>query len=222
MGNHDHHDVHTHKLGNHHAANSGHHDHHGAAHSHHQVTDIDNRKYGMWVLIGSECFLFGTMIANFIINRNNTGTAPKPTDVFNIELTTWSTFILLLSSVAMVLSLDACKRKELKKFQLWTFVVVVCGLFFLGCQVYEFDHFINAGFGLTSSLAASSFFLLTGCHGAHVAVGVLIMGSVLVTSLVKKETWFNYNVVETLGLYWHFVDVVWILIFTIVYLFVYL
>ena len=119
MGNHDHHDVHTHKLGNHHAANSGHHDHHGAAHSHHQVTDIDNRKYGMWVLIGSECFLFGTMIANFIINRNNTGTAPKPTDVFNIELTTWSTFILLLSSVAMVLSLDACKRKELKKFQLW-------------------------------------------------------------------------------------------------------
>ena len=202
-----------------------HHGHHAAVHAHpahHQVTDIDNRKYGMWVLIGSECFLFGTMITNFVINRNNTPTGPKPTDVFNIELTTWSTFILLMSSVFMVLALDACKNKQLQKFQFWTASVVVCGLAFLGCQVYEFTHFVHEGFGLTANLAASSFFLLTGCHGAHVAVGVLIMASILVTSLIKKETWFNHAVVETLGLYWHFVDVVWILIFTIVYLFVYL
>jgi heme/copper-type cytochrome/quinol oxidase subunit 3 len=186
------------------------------------VTDIDNRKYGMWVLIASECFLFGTMITSFVINRNNTPTGPKPTDVFNIELTTWSTFILLMSSVFMVLALDACKNKQLQKFQFWTASVVVCGLAFLGCQVYEFNHFVHEGFGLTANLAASSFFLLTGCHGAHVAVGVLIMASILVTSLIKKETWFNHAVVETLGLYWHFVDVVWILIFTVVYLFVYL
>lgn len=212
MGYHDHHHDHNHSAAGHHAV----------AHGHHQVTEVDNRKFGMWVLIGSECFLFGTMIANFLINRNNVGTGLKPTDVFDIDLTTWSTFDLLMSSVAMVLALDACKHKQLRKFQFWTAMVVLGGAIFLGFQAYEFTHFVHEGFGLTASPAASSFFLLTGCHGAHVAVGVLIMASILITSLVRGEKWFNYNVVETLGLYWHFVDVVWILIFTVVYLFVYL
>ena len=196
-----------------------------AAHSHHQVTDIDNRKFGMWILIASECFLFGTMISNYLLNRDVIADGPGPKEIYNIDLTTASTFVLLMSSVAMVLALDGCVKKQLKKFQMWTGVVIIFGLIFLGCQAYEFWHFMNfapdRGLGFSTSVFGSSFYMLTGCHGAHVVVGVLWMSSILITSLVKGDKWFNPDVVEVAGLYWHFVDVIWILIFTIVYLFTY-
>jgi len=193
------------------------------AHGHHQVTDVDNRKMGMWVLIASECFLFGTLITNFLLNKSNIlpGT-PGGIEVFDIEITTWSTFDLLMSSVAMVFALHYCRKKDLKNFQRSLFLVFLGGLIFLGFQYYEFSHFLNNGFGFTINMFASSFYLLTGCHGLHVAVGTLWFFTIWVTSLVKKEKWFNSDVIETAGLYWHFVDVVWIVIFTVVYLFIYL
>lgn len=193
------------------------------AHSHYQVTDIDNRKMGMWVLIASECFLFGTLITNFLLNRNNVLPETKTAhEVFNIYLTTFSTFVLLMSSVAMVIALDACRKKQLKTFQLWTGMVFVGGLVFLGCQVYEFMHFYNEGYKFATNVQASAFYLLTGCHGLHVIVGTLWFATIFFTSVVKKEKWFNPDVIETAGLYWHFVDVIWIIIFPVVYLFIYL
>lgn len=193
------------------------------AHAHYQVTDVDNRKMGMWVLIASECFLFGTLITSFLLNKNNIPAGAVPADkVFNIYLTTFSTFVLLMSSVAMVLALDACRKKHLKNFQLWTGMVVVGGAIFLGCQVYEFMHFYNEGFKFSTSVQASSFYLLTGCHGLHVIVGTLWFATIFATSIAKKEEWFNPVVIETAGLYWHFVDVIWIIIFPVVYLFIYL
>lgn len=186
-------------------------------------TGIDNRKFGMWVLIASECFLFGTLITNFLLHKSSVleGT-PGGTDVFDIEITTWSTFVLLMSSVAMVLALDACKRHKLRPFQFWTFMVVLGGLIFTGFQAYEFNHFLNHDFGFTTNLFASSFYLLTGCHGLHVIVGTLWLATIGITSLIKGDQWFNDVVVEVAGLYWHFVDVIWIIIFTVVYLFIYL
>ena len=192
------------------------------AHGHHQMTDVDNRKFGMWILIGSECFLFGTMIANYVINKGVHPKGPKPTEIYNIDLTTISTFILLMSSVAMVLALDACNKKELSKFRTWLGVVVGFGLLFLGCQAYEFMHFYNEGLGFSTSVFGSSFYMLTGCHGLHVAVGVMWMATLLILSFIRGNSWFNSTVVEIAGLYWHFVDVIWIIIFTVVYLFVYL
>jgi heme/copper-type cytochrome/quinol oxidase subunit 3 len=127
-----------------------------------------------------------------------------------------------MSSVAMVLMLHYCRERDLKRFRLWNLVVIVFGLFFLGCQVYEFNHFMNMGLGLTTNIFGSSFYLLTGCHGLHVAVGVLWMSSIYLTSLKRGESWFDGDVIEVAGLYWHFVDVIWIIIFTVVYLFVYL
>ncbi|MCY4443909.1 MAG: heme-copper oxidase subunit III [Proteobacteria bacterium] len=191
--------------------------------AHSTQTGIDNRKFGMWVLIASECFLFGTLITNFLIHKASIlpGT-PGGQQVFDIEITTWSTFDLLMSSVAMVLALDACRRRDLFQFRLWTAVVVLGGLVFLGFQYYEFSHFLHNDFGFTTSLFASSFYLLTGCHGLHVLVGTLWLGTIFVTSLVRGDRWFNADVVETAGLYWHFVDVVWIVIFTVVYLYIYL
>ncbi len=194
-----------------------------AAHSHHSATGIENRKFAMWVLIASECFLFGTLIVNYMINKSRGLVGPKPQEIFDIDITTLSTFDLLMSSVAMVLALHYCKEKSLRKFQFWTGMVVVGGLIFLGFQYYEFSTFVNHdGLGLSTNIFGSSFFLLTGCHGAHVTVGVLWMATILVTSLIKGDKWFNSDVVEVAGLYWHFVDVVWILIFTLVYLFVYI
>jgi cytochrome c oxidase subunit 3 len=192
-------------------------------HAHEMQTNLgtDNRKVAMWTLIGSECFLFGSLIANYMINRNRGLAGPKPTEIFDIDLTTISTFILLMSSVAMVLALHACKLKELRKMQFWLGIVILGGAIFLGFQAYEFTHFVNLGLGLSTNVFGSSFFLLTGCHGAHVAVGVLWMSSLLFTSLRRGDKWFDSEIIEVGGLYWHFVDVVWILIFTIVYLFVY-
>ena len=188
---------------------------------HQTVTGVDNRKFAMWVLIASECFLFGTLIANYLVNRNRGLAGPTATEIYDIDITTLSTFDLLMSSVAMVLALHACQRKELQKFRLWTGVVVLGGVIFLGFQYYEFSHFLNSGLGLTTNIFGSSFYLLTGCHGTHVFFGVLWLSSILITSYVKGDGWFPSMPLEVAGLYWHFVDVVWILIFTVVYLFVY-
>ena len=208
--------------------------------AHHTVTGVDNRRFGIWVLIASECFLFGTLIANYLISKaqflaNKTEglklPGPAPEVVYDLDITTLSTFDLLMSSVAMVLALHYCKVKDLAKFRLWTGVVVLGGVIFLGFQYYEFTHFAHEIVGgenarealkLSTNIFGSSFFLLTGCHGLHVAAGVLIMSSILILSFIRGAEWFDSDVVEVAGLYWHFVDVVWIVIFTVVYLFVYL
>ena len=103
---------------------------------HATVTGIDNRKFGMWVLIGSECFLFGALILNYLVNRDRGLVGPKATDIFNIDITTLSTFDLLMSSVAMVLALHACQMRESGKFRFWTAMVAVGGLIFLGFQYF--------------------------------------------------------------------------------------
>ena len=190
--------------------------------SNNHVRIVDNRKFGMWVMIASECFLFGSLIANYLVNRNRGLAGPKASDIYEIDITTLSTFDLLMSSVAMVLALHACQHRDLAGFQRWLGVVILGGVIFLGFQVYEFAHFVKEGLGLTTSIFGSSFYLLTGCHGCHVAVGVLWLSSILITSLKRGDGWFPSMDVEVAGLYWHFVDVVWIVIFTVVYLFVFI
>lgn len=192
---------------------------HGA---HETTTGVDHRKFAMWTLLASECFLFGTLIINYLINRDRGLEGPSAAQIFDIDLTTLSTFDLLMSSVAMVLALHYCRTRELRKMQAWLGVVLIGGLIFLGFQYYEFSHFVNSGLSIGTNIFGSAFYLLTGCHGLHVAVGCLWIGSLLLHSLRKGEKWFDSNIVEVAGLYWHFVDVVWIVIFTVVYLFVYI
>ena len=186
------------------------------------VSGVDNRKFAMWSLIASECFLFGTLITNYFLNRSRGLEGPGGQDIFDINLTTLSTFDLLMSSVAMVLALHYCRTKELRKMQAWLGVVILGGVIFLGFQYYEYNHFIDAGLSLDTSVFGSAFYMLTGCHGLHVAAGVIWLSSILIYSLRKGEEWFNSDIIEVAGLYWHFVDVVWIIIFTVVYLFVFL
>ena len=189
-------------------------------------TGIDSRKLGMWVVIGSECMLFGTLIINYILSaskviREAQPGLIKPLEILNILVTSTSTFILLMSSLAMVLALAALQDNDLPKFRRWCFSTAFLGLIFLGFQIYEFAEFYLKGFGLIHSIYSSSFFILTGTHGAHVLVGVLLLSFFGIWSYFGKINSKKHSIVlETIGLYWHFVDVIWIIIFTVVYLFI--
>lgn len=181
-------------------------------------TKLPDSKLLMWIFLASDCMFFGTLIVSYLVYRGRSLTGPLPRDILNIPLTTVSTFVLLMSSFLMVLALDAIRHNDIPKFRLWTFGVCFFGSIFLGFQVYEFSHFVREGLTLHRNLFGSTFFTLTGTHGIHVTIGVLWLMSLLVTSYVRPMTSKDALYVEVSGLYWHFVDIVWIVIFTVVYL----
>jgi heme/copper-type cytochrome/quinol oxidase subunit 3 len=191
------------------------------AEHHHTSLGIDNRKLGMWLLIASECLLFGSLIVTYLIYRNQSVVGPHPADVLDIPVTTVSTFVLLMSSFSIVMALSGIERGDHKSFRRWILTTAIGGLIFLGFQTYEFTQFVHEGLGLTTNVFGGSFFMLTGTHGTHVAVGVLWLLSLFFSSLRGKLTEDGPLKVDTMALYWHFVDVIWIVIFTVVYLFVY-
>jgi heme/copper-type cytochrome/quinol oxidase subunit 3 len=193
--------------------------HRNPAHEH-QIgnLDVDHRKLSMWVFLGSECFFFGTLLATYLAYRGRSLGRPTPEDVFDIGVTTASSFDLLMSSLLMVLALNAVQRGDRKQARLWLFGTAFFGLIFLGFQVYEFSTFVHEGLTLQTNLFGSTFFVLTGFHGAHVALGVLMLLALWVLSLMDRLDARDAVKVELVGLYWHFVDVVWIVIFTVVYL----
>ncbi|MEE9208144.1 MAG: cytochrome c oxidase subunit 3 [Gemmatimonadota bacterium] len=186
----------------------------------HTTTGLPNRKILMWAFIGSECMLFGSLIITYLVYRGRSLTGPYPEELLNIPFITVTTFVLLMSSLAMVLALSAVQRGDMKWTKLWLLSTALLGLVFLGGQVYEFSHFYHEGLGLSTNLFGGSFFLLTGFHGAHVSVGVLWLLSLLGMAMRGRLTPESTEIVEVTGLYWHFVDVVWIVLFTIIYLLV--
>jgi heme/copper-type cytochrome/quinol oxidase subunit 3 len=179
---------------------------------------LDNRKLGFWVFIGSECLLFGSLISTYLVYQGRSLSGPTPSEILNIPLTSVSTFVLLMSSLAMVLALAAVTRGDHVWARVWIATTAGLGLVFLGFQAYEFNAFVHEGLTLQTNLFGSTFFVLTGTHGAHVAVGVLWLLTLLVRSFQGKLGPDKAMIVEVTGLYWHFVDVVWIVIFTVVYL----
>jgi heme/copper-type cytochrome/quinol oxidase subunit 3 len=193
------------------AAEHGHDD-HGPA------TGISNTKLAMWVFLGSECLLFGGLISTYLLYKTKGNGLTMPTDVFDIPFTSISSFVLLMSSLTMVLALSAVGRGEPERGRVWLLTTAMLGGIFIGGQVYEFTAFYREGVGYTSNPASSAFFTLTGFHGVHVSVGIVMLMSLFVASLKGKITEENAETVEIVGLYWHFVDIVWIFIFTVVYL----
>jgi len=189
-----------------------------AAVAHHTSTGLDSRKIAFWAFIGSECLLFGSLIATYLVYEGRSVSGPTTHEILNIPLTSLSTFDLLMSSLAMVLALAAVQRGDRVWARVWLGTTALLGAIFLGFQVYEFQHFVHEGLGFTTNLFGSTFFTLTGFHGAHVFVGVLWLLTLLVRSFQNKLGPEKAMNVEIAGLYWHFVDVVWIVIFTVVYL----
>ena len=189
-----------------------------AAAAHHTSTGLDSRKIAFWTFIGSECLLFGSLIATYLVYEGRSVSGPNTHEILNIPLTSISTFDLLMSSLAMVLALAAVQRGDRVWARVWLGMTALLGAIFLGFQVYEFQHFVHEGLGFTTNLFGSTFFTLTGFHGAHVFVGVLWLLTLLIRSFQGKLGPEKALNVEIAGLYWHFVDVVWIVIFTVVYL----
>ena len=199
-------------------------DHAATAHAddHHWTsTGLDTRKLGFWTFIGSECLFFGSLIATYMVYHGESVVGPYPhgaEGVLDIPLTSLSTFVLLMSSLAMVLALHAVQVGNRKGAVGWLFGTALLGATFLGFQAYEFTHFWHAGLTLDRNLFGSTFFILTGFHGAHVTVGVMWLLSLMADGMRGKLPPERAVTVEIAGLYWHFVDVVWIVIFTLIYL----
>ena len=220
------------------AAHSAHDDTHGHPPT---STGLDNKKIAVWAFIGSECMLFASLISTYLIYKGRSVVGPYPHEtclppacstplkaILNIPVTSASTFVLLMSSLAMVLALAAVENKDQPKdtfgerilgsSKLWLWMTAILGSTFLGFQAYEFTSVVHEGLTIKTNLFGSSFFTLTGFHGAHVTAGVLWLLTLLAIDYRRGLGPNDAINVDIAALYWHFVDVVWIAIFTLVYL----
>ncbi len=180
---------------------------------------IDSRKLVIWLFLASEIMFFTGLIGSYIVLRfANLDVWPVPSTVLNIPLTGINTFILICSSATLVLGLASAQRGYKEGLQVGLFLTVLLGSIFLGIQMHEYHELIHDGFTISSSIFGSCFFTLTGFHGAHVFAGVIWLIVVMIKSLKGQYTPEEYAGVELVGLYWHFVDLVWIILFTILYL----
>src|SRR3989337_1520351 len=191
------------------------------AHPEHESTGVDNRKLGMWLFLSSEFLFFGALISNYLLYSNRAGfEGTYPSEIYDIPFTSVSSFVLLMSSLTMVLSHNALTRGDINGTRTWLFATAALGSVFLGGQVFEFTDFVvNDGMTLSTDPAASAFYVLTGFHGTHVAIGVIMLLSLWGIARrpggLSEKHGMN---LELVGLYWHFVDIIWIVIFTVVYL----
>ncbi|MFM7308377.1 MAG: heme-copper oxidase subunit III [Actinomycetota bacterium] len=188
---------------------------HGA---HATSTGLSNVKLGMWLFLGSDCLLFGGLISTYMLYRGRVSNGPTPEQVYDIPFTSVSSFVLLMSSLTMVLAVSAAHKRDDRGTNLWLTITALLGATFVGGQVYEFTAFYNEGLGFTTSLFGSSFFTLTGFHDAHVTVGIIMLLALVAINRRSRVPGSKSETVEMIGLYWHFVDIVWIIIFTLVYL----
>jgi heme/copper-type cytochrome/quinol oxidase subunit 3 len=186
--------------------------------AHRTATGLDNRKLAMWAFLGSECLFFGALISTYLLYRGRVGQGPKPAEIYDIPYTSVSSFVLLMSSLTMVLALSAIQREDHRGVRTWLLATALLGVTFIGGQVFEFTTFVREGLTLKSSPFGSSFFVLTGFHGAHVTIGILMLLALVGMSLAGRLPRQESLRLELTGLYWHFVDIVWIVIFTVVYL----
>jgi cytochrome c oxidase subunit 3/cytochrome o ubiquinol oxidase subunit 3 len=189
---------------------------HGGEHQ--TTTGLPSTKLAMWLFLSSECLLFGALITTYVLYRGRSDVGPYPADIFDIAYTSVSSFILLSSSVTMVLALSAAQQRDMGRMRLWLLATAMLGLAFVGGQVYEFTSFYREGLAISTNLFGTTFFVLTGFHGVHVTVGILMLLSLTGMSFADRLPQDPAFPVEMVGLYWHFVDIVWIIIFTVVYL----
>lgn len=186
--------------------------------AHATSTGISHNKMMMWAFLASDCMFFGSLIMTFMVYRGKAAGGPRPQDIWDIPYTSVSAAVLLLSSLAIVLALTYLQRGNERAFRIWLVATAALGLLFLGGQFYEFTTFYHEGLSLHSSLFGTTFFVLTGFHGTHVGIGVIWLLSLAWLSKRGKIPPSRAEMPEIVALYWHFVDIVWIIIFAVVYL----
>jgi len=180
-------------------------------------------KLGMWIFLAGDAVGFGTLLAAYGGMRATSGDWPNPYEVLGINLTAAMTFLLICSSVTMVKALEWLGRGDRARAKMFLFFTALGGAIFVSCQAYEWTHLIHRGLHINgnpwgAALFGTSFFIVTGFHGLHVTAGVIyLLANIWVVSR-RPDPAASYNMVEITGLYWHFVDLVWIMVFTFMYL----
>lgn len=178
-----------------------------------------NKFVGFWLFLGGETVLFATLFGAFLGLRHATAGGPTSAELFHWELVAIMTVLLLTSSLTSVFAVMAMKRNQLGKMILWFIVTIILGLGFLGMEIYEFyEYAVHGGLGFGTSAFASAFYTLVGFHGAHVLFGILWISVLVIQAFKKGITVVTAPKYYLAALYWHFIDVVWVFIFTVVYL----
>jgi heme/copper-type cytochrome/quinol oxidase subunit 3 len=184
-------------------------------------TGVSNAKLAIWLFLSSEALFFGAFISTYFLYRGRDTAylgGPKPDQFFNIPFTSVTSFILLMSSLTMVLALAAIQRGDHRRLRIWLLATAIFGLTFISGQVFEFTEFYRKGLHLGTNMFGTTFYVLTGLHGAHVTVGIIWLLILWGRSMQQRLPTEKFQAVEIAGLYWHFVDIVWIFIFTAIYL----
>ncbi|CAM3412088.1 MULTISPECIES: cytochrome c oxidase subunit 3 [Brevibacillus] len=177
-----------------------------------------NKILGFWLFLGGETVLFGSLFATFIALRDQANGGPTSQQLFDMPLVAAATLLLLTSSMASVMAVLALHKKNLKQLQTWMTITVILGAAFLALEIYEFVHYTSMGHTMGSSAFGSAFYTLVGFHGGHVAFGICWILSVQLQTVKKGLTVVTAPKFYLACLYWHFIDVVWVFIFTVVYL----
>ncbi|HWO74832.1 MAG TPA: cytochrome (ubi)quinol oxidase subunit III [Bacillus sp. (in: firmicutes)] len=173
-----------------------------------------NKFLGFWFFLGGETVLFASLFATYLalVDRE------QAAELFDPKLVFIMTILLLTSSLTSVYAMYHMKNFAFAKMQLWLFITVLLGLGFLGIEIYEFYHYVHDGFGYTTSAFSSAFFTLTGFHGAHVTFGLSWIVALMIRNARRGFDLYTAPKFYVASLYWHFIDVVWVFIFTVVYL----
>ena len=174
--------------------------------------------FGFWVFLAAEVVLFSTLFATYLVFHGNVAGGPTSQQLFDIRGFTIETFLLLTSSFTMGLGTYEMRRQNVKAVIAWVFITVLLGLGFLGMEISEFTHYVSIGASISRSAFLSAFFVLVGTHGSHVTLGIFWILSILIQVMRKGVTPKTARKLFVVGLYWHFLDVVWVFIFTVVYL----
>jgi heme/copper-type cytochrome/quinol oxidase subunit 3 len=175
-------------------------------------------KVMMWLFLMSDAMSFAGLLCAYAAVRMSNPLWPIPASVLGVPLTALNTFILICSSVTMVKAVAAIQKGDQKGLRKFLALTMLGGTAFLGIQAYEWTHLILEGLTAQKSLFGATFFALTGFHGCHVLSGVIYLGFILRAAFQGRYSAERWTSVEVVGLYWHFVDLIWILVFTFVYL----
>ena len=186
------------------------------AHAEHPPSmGVPTGKLGMWLFLASEVMFFTGFIGSYIVLRLASPSWPDPTQLLDTPLLAVNTFVLICSSGTMVYALQSIQNGNQKRLQMFLLFTILLGCTFLGIKAYDYNHLIHAGFTISSNLFFSCYYMLTGFHGLHVTGGVVAFITLLVRARQGAFTPERHTYVEYVGLYWHFVDIVWIVLFAI-------
>ncbi|TDL98801.1 cytochrome (ubi)quinol oxidase subunit III [Macrococcus brunensis] len=190
--------------------------------SHPETASLEgkNKLTGFWIFLGGETALFASLFATYLALKDHVPSEEhlKAEQLFHLPLAFVMTMLLLTSSLTSVYAMYHMKNYDFKKMITWIVITILLGLCFLGLEIYEFVEYVHQGHTFRSSAFGSAFYFLVGTHGLHVLIGLGWATLLVIRNMKRGLSVYNAAKFNTFSLYWHFIDVVWVFIFTVVYL----